>query len=110
MPRSIAEKRKEFMTTLLGVMNRLDPTGANASIYEEKFDKMNDDEFVKWITDFKNDEKQNLYLETIDSCRIVAEIVTVRSIRVALGNQVLQIVPSENHAVISQFMCTHRLV
>ena len=34
MPRSIAEKRKEFMTTLLGVMNRLDPTGANADIYE----------------------------------------------------------------------------
>lgn len=66
MPRSIAEKRKEFMTTLLGVMNRLDPTGANADIYEEKFGKMSDEEFVKWITEFKNDEKQNLYLETIE--------------------------------------------
>lgn len=66
MARTIAEKRKEFMTTLLGVMNRLDPSGANADMYEKKFEKMSDEEFVKWITEFRDDEKMNLYLETVE--------------------------------------------
>ncbi len=54
------------METLTGVMNRLDPTGTNADIYEKKFSKMSDAQFVKWITDFKNDENANLYLEVVE--------------------------------------------
>ena len=54
------------MTTLLTVMNKLDPSGDNAKIYEEKFKKMSDSQFDTWVKKFFADDKQNLYLEIVE--------------------------------------------
>ena len=54
------------MTTLLTVMNKLDPSGDNAKIYEEKFKKMSDSQFDAWVKKFFADDKQNLYLEIVE--------------------------------------------
>ena len=50
------------MTTLTTVMNKLDPSGENARIYQEKLAPMSDTEFDKWAKDFFADDKKNLYL------------------------------------------------
>ena len=63
---NISAKRKQFMTTLTNVMNKLDPTGTNAKIYKEKLDPMSDAQFDKWARAFFADEKQNLYLEIVE--------------------------------------------
>lgn len=54
------------MTTLTTVMNKLDPSGENARIYQEKLDPMSDTEFDKWAKDFFADDKKNLYLEIVE--------------------------------------------
>ena len=63
---TIAEKRKQFMTHLCKIMDLLDPTGANSAAYHEKFDKMSDREFDKYIMDFFNDPKSQFYLEIVE--------------------------------------------
>ena len=63
---SIQDKRKKFMDHLLKVMNLLDPTGQNAKNYQEKFEKMSDSQFDKYIRSFFKDEKQNFYLEIVE--------------------------------------------
>lgn len=59
-------KRKQFMKTVLDVFDILDPTGANSKHYKEKFSKMSDAEFDKFMKEFRDDEKYNFYLETIE--------------------------------------------
>ena len=63
---SIQDKRKKFMDHLIKVMNLLDPTGQNAKNYQEKFDKMTDQQFDKYVRAFFKDEKQNFYLEIVE--------------------------------------------
>lgn len=63
---SIQEKRKKFMDHLLKVMNMLDPTGQNAKIYQEKFEKMSDGQFDKYIRAFFKDPNKNFYLEIVE--------------------------------------------
>ena len=63
---SISEKRIKFMDHLLKAMNLLDPTGQNAKNYQEKFEKMTDQQFDKYIRNFFNDPKQNFYLEIVE--------------------------------------------
>ena len=63
---SIADKRKKFMDHLLKVMNLLDPTGQNARIYQEKFEKMSDQQFDRYVRNFFKNEKQNFYLEIVE--------------------------------------------
>lgn len=64
--KSIQDRRKRFMIHLLKVMNLLDPTGQNAKIYQEKFEKMSDTQFDKYIRAFFNNPKQNFYLEIVE--------------------------------------------
>ena len=62
----ISAKRKQFMKTVLDVFKLLDPSGANAKHYKEKFEKMSDKEFDNFMKEFRDDEKYNFYLETIE--------------------------------------------
>ncbi len=62
----IKDRRKKLMDHLITVMNMLDPTGQNAKNYEEKFEKMNDQQFDKYIRQFFKDPKQNFYLEIVE--------------------------------------------
>jgi hypothetical protein len=66
MARSISEKRKQFMNTLLTTYKKLDPTGENAKIYEEKFSKMSDKQFDTYIKKFFEDDKRNFYFELVE--------------------------------------------
>jgi hypothetical protein len=66
MARSISEKRKQFMTTLTTTLNKLDPSGTNAKIYKEKFEKMSDTQFDAYIRDFFANEDKNFYLEIVE--------------------------------------------
>ena len=66
MARSISEKRKQFMDTLLTTYKKLEPTGENAKIYEEKFNKMSDKEFDEYIRKFFEDDKKNFYFEIVE--------------------------------------------
>lgn len=66
MARSIAEKRKQFMDTLLTTYKKLDPSGVNAKIYQDKFSKMSDKEFDTYIRNFFEDDKKNFYLEIVE--------------------------------------------
>lgn len=68
--KSIAQKRKEFMTYLTSVMDLLDPTGDNSKIYHEKYDKMSDQEFDRHIREFFNDDNAQFYLEIIEFERV----------------------------------------
>lgn len=61
--KTIAERRKEFMQTLLGTFDRLDPTGVNSQMYREQFESMSDAQFDKWCRQFFADDSQQLYLE-----------------------------------------------
>ena len=63
---TIQDRRKKFMDHLLKVMNILDPTGQNAKIYQEKFEKMSDQQFDKYIRAFFKDPKQNFYFEIVE--------------------------------------------
>lgn len=62
----IKDRRKKLMNHLITVMNMLDPTGQNAKNYEEKFEKMSDQQFDKYIRQFFKDPKQNFYLEIVE--------------------------------------------
>lgn len=66
---TIAEKRKRFMTKLLGTFKRLDPSGENAKKYEKMFSSMSDDQFDKYIRKFFNDDSQQFYLEIVEYMR-----------------------------------------
>lgn len=63
---SIPEKRKKLMDYLTKVMNLLDPTGANAKFYHDKFDKMTDAQFDKYMREFFKNEKAQFYLEIVE--------------------------------------------
>ena len=66
MARSISEKRKKFMDTLLTTYKKLDPSGVNAKIYQDKFSKMSDKEFDAYIRNFFEDDKKNFYFELVE--------------------------------------------
>lgn len=63
---TIAEKRKKFMEIFSGTFNRLDPSGENTKRYTDKFSKMSDDQFDKYIRNFFADDSQQFYLEIIE--------------------------------------------
>lgn len=63
---NISEKRKKVMDHLTKVMNLLDPTGQNAKNYQEKFEKMSDQQFDKYFRAFLTDPKRNFYLEIVE--------------------------------------------
>ena len=63
---TISEKRKKVMDHLTKVMNLLDPTGQNAKNYQEKFEKMSDQQFDKYFRAFLKDPKRNFYLEIVE--------------------------------------------
>lgn len=63
---TIKEKRKVVMDYLDKFFNTLDPSGANAKLYHEKFDHMSDQQFDQYFKKFLNDDKQNLYLEIVE--------------------------------------------
>lgn len=63
---SISEKRKKFMEYLCQVMDILDPSGQNSQNYRNKFDKMSDAQFDKYVREFFKDEKANFYLEIVE--------------------------------------------
>ena len=63
---SIKDKRKVVMDYLDKFFNTLDPSGANAKLYHEKFDKMSDAQFDKAFTAFLNNDKANFYLEIVE--------------------------------------------
>ncbi len=63
---NISEKRKKVMDHLTKVMNLLDPTGQNAKNYQEKFEKMSDQQFDKYFREFFKDPKRNFYLEIVE--------------------------------------------
>lgn len=63
---TIAEKRKKFMEIFSGTFNRLDPSGENTKRYVDKFSKMSDDQFDKYIRNFFADDSQQFYLEIIE--------------------------------------------
>lgn len=63
---TIAEKRKKFMEIFSGTFNRLDPSGENTKRYTDKFSKMTDDQFDKYIRNFFADDSQQFYLEIIE--------------------------------------------
>ena len=63
---NISEKRKKVMDHLMKVMNLLDPTGQNAKNYQEKFEKMSDQQFDKYFREFLKDPKRNFYLEIVE--------------------------------------------
>ena len=63
---TIQDRRKKFMDHLLKVMNLLDPTGQNAKNYQEKFEKMSDAQFDKYIRAFFKDSKRNFYFEIVE--------------------------------------------
>ena len=63
---SIKDKRKVVMDYLDKFFNTLDPSGANAKLYHEKYDKMSDAQFDKAFTAFLNNDKANFYLEIVE--------------------------------------------
>lgn len=64
--RTIENRRKDFMKHLINIMDLLDPSGENSKLYENRFGKMSDKEFDKFIRAFFKNEKANLYLEIIE--------------------------------------------
>jgi hypothetical protein len=63
---SIAVKRAKVMKHLIKFMNLIDPSGDNAKAYKQKFEKMSDAEFDKYMKDFLADDKKNFYVEIIE--------------------------------------------
>jgi len=64
--KSIADRRKKVVDYIVKVMNLLDPTGDNGKYYQEKFDKMTDAQFDKYIREFIQDEKSQFYLAIVE--------------------------------------------
>ena len=64
--KSIADRRKKVVDYIVKVMNLLDPTGDNGKYYQEKFDKMTDAQFDKYIREFLQDEKSQFYLAIVE--------------------------------------------
>lgn len=64
--KSIADRRKKVVDYIVKVMNLLDPTGDNGKYYQEKFDKMTDTQFDKYIREFLQDEKSQFYLAIVE--------------------------------------------
>lgn len=64
--RSITDRRKKVVDYIVKVMNLLDPTGDNGKYYQEKFDKMTDAQFDKYIREFLQDEKSQFYLAIVE--------------------------------------------
>lgn len=64
--KSITDRRKKVVDYIVKVMNILDPTGDNGKYYQEKFDKMTDTQFDKYIREFLQDEKSQFYLAIVE--------------------------------------------
>lgn len=64
--KSVADRRKKVVDYIVKVMNLLDPTGDNGKYYQEKFDKMTDTQFDKYIREFLQDEKSQFYLAIVE--------------------------------------------
>ena len=64
--KSITDRRKKVVDYIVKVMNLLDPTGDNGKYYQEKFDKMTDTQFDKYIREFLQDEKSQFYLAIVE--------------------------------------------
>lgn len=64
--KSIADRRKKVVDYIVKVMNLLDSTGDNGKYYQEKFDKMTDTQFDKYIREFLQDEKSQFYLAIVE--------------------------------------------
>lgn len=55
----MTDKRQKIQNLVLGVMDRMDPTGGNSTKYRNMFQTMNDKQFEQWITAFLKDDKSN---------------------------------------------------
>lgn len=83
--RTIKQKRKQFMDTLTGIMDRLDPSGENSKKYQTTLNQLSDDEFDSWVRKWFNDPKANLYLEieeferdlTLDAIKDAAKFIGI---------------------------------
>lgn len=64
--RPVSVRRKEFMATLTKAMDLLEGGRENSKLYKEKFEKMTDEEFDRYITQFFEDENANFYLEIVE--------------------------------------------
>lgn len=63
MPKYTNAARAKFMADLDKLFNTLDPSGTNTKYYHDKWDKVSDKEFDKWI-EWLDNQDNNFYLET----------------------------------------------
>ena len=64
--KAISARRKAFMDYLTQALDLLEGGSVNSAHYKEKFDKMSDEEFDKFITDFFKDDKKQFYVEFVE--------------------------------------------
>ena len=64
--RTIQQKRKEFMTYILLILDTLDPSGDNSKAFREKWDKYSDKDFDTDVRNFFDDDKQTLSLQIVE--------------------------------------------
>lgn len=60
-----SKDRKEYESFIYDMITTLDPTEENTMVYKNKFSKMNDREFEKWLKSFLNNEDDNFTLEIV---------------------------------------------
>lgn len=63
MPTYTNKARAEFMADLDKLFNALDPTGTNTKYYHDKWDKVSDAEFDKWVKWLDSALENNFYWE-----------------------------------------------
>lgn len=63
---SISVRRKKVEDLVYRVMKAIDPSGRNVEIYKEKFSKMSDAQFDKYMKDFLHNRKNRFYLEIVE--------------------------------------------
>lgn len=63
MPTYSNKARADFMADLDKLFNALDPTGTNTKFYHEKWDKVSDKEFDKWVLWLDEAFEHNFYWE-----------------------------------------------
>lgn len=66
MPKYTNQARAEFMAELDELFNIIDPSGANAKYYHDKWDSVSDAEFDKWIMWLGEDDFANNFYWEID--------------------------------------------
>ena len=60
---NIKEKRKKILTLIKQTFDLLDPSGYNSEQYLLKFKNLSDNEFMKEMKKFLNDDEENFYMQ-----------------------------------------------